>query len=155
MLAHYDAAQSRIPDAVVLGLITRLDRWVQTSPGKAWSYKYGALAIRKVEARVREPGAFRGEQVREDLGGHNNGGDGGGHGLREGLGTSARDCHDGSQVPLSGGNVQAYSEEEDMLASTGHTVDPGDGLPSFDMGEHGLFPSMEGFFGGGFLDFMR
>lgn len=157
VLAHYDAAHSRIPDAVVLGLITRLDRWVQTSPGKAWSYKYGALAIRKVEARVREPGAFRREHGGDNSDDHHNGLREGGR-EEQGLGvTTMRDCHDGSQVPLSGGDVRVYSreEEEEMLASTGHAVGPGDGLPSFDMGEHGMFPSMEGFFGGGFLDFMR
>ncbi|KAI1152877.1 hypothetical protein F4825DRAFT_461534 [Nemania diffusa] len=147
VLAHYDAAQSRIPDAVVLRLVMRLDQWVQTSPGKAWSYKYGALAIRKVEARVRSPTfPAAGAQV-------------GGHGVEESargqadLGAVEGDCRDEAQTQQDG-RVHAYAAE-DMLASAGRAGDVDDGLPSFDLGEHALFPSMEGFFGGGFLDFMR
>ncbi|KAI0454151.1 hypothetical protein F5B21DRAFT_504641 [Xylaria acuta] len=150
VLAHYDASQSQIPNAVVLRLIMRLDHWVRTSPGKAWSYKYGALAIRKIEARISSPPAFSNSQAEADFADY---------GPREsthgqaGLGVASHDCQDDTQGP-SAGHVNAYSTD-DMLTSTGHAVDPNDALPSFDLGEHAMFPSMEGFFGGGFLDFMR
>ncbi|KAI1129924.1 hypothetical protein F5Y10DRAFT_237016 [Nemania abortiva] len=147
VLAHYDASQSQIPDAVVLRLITRLDQWIQTSPGKAWSYKYGALAIRKVEARVHAP-AFSAPQTQTDLAGH---------GPRESpqeQADLAPASHDNPQGPPDG-SAHVYSAD-DMLASVGSAADPNDdGLPSFDLGEHAMFPSMEGFFGGGFLDFVR
>ncbi|KAJ2991801.1 hypothetical protein NUW58_g2387 [Xylaria curta] len=150
VLAHYDGAQSQIPDAVVLRLITRLDQWIQTSPGKAWSYKYGALAIRKVEARVRSPSTPSRPKAQEDVRSHNH---------RENSygatdpGAASRDCQDDARGP-SEGHVHAYPAH-DVLTSTGHAADPNDELPSFDLGEHAMFPSMEGFFGGGFLDFMK
>ncbi|KAI0105289.1 hypothetical protein GGR51DRAFT_520245 [Nemania sp. FL0031] len=149
VLAHYNASQSQIPDAVVLRLITRLDEWVQTSPGKAWSYKYGALAIRKVEARVHAP-AFPAPRTQTDLAGHDPRESPDGHAV---LTTPSHDCQDNPPGPPDG-RVHAYSAD-DMLASAGTTADPDDGLPSFYLGEHAMFPSMEGFFGGGFLDFMR
>ncbi|KAI1750717.1 hypothetical protein F4782DRAFT_240824 [Xylaria castorea] len=150
VLAHYDASQSQIPSADVLRLIMQLDQWIRISPGKAWSYKYGALAIRKVEARMNSPPAFSRSQAETDFADH--GPREGAHG-RADLGTASQDCQDNSQCP-SAGHVHAYSTE-DMLTSTEHAVDPNDALSSFDLGEHAMFPSMEGFFGGGFLDFMR
>ncbi|GAW17568.1 hypothetical protein ANO14919_070260 [Xylariales sp. No.14919] len=142
VLSHYDSSQSQIPDAAVLRLIMRLDQWVQTSPGKAWSYKYGALAIRKVEARMNTASVPPNPQAQADLGHHQ----AGSH-TRTDLASESQDCHGNS-------HVHAY-HTDDMLASTEHTVDPNDGLPPFDLSEHTMFPSMEGFFGGGFLDFMR
>ncbi|GAP92232.1 putative C6 zinc finger domain-containing protein [Rosellinia necatrix] len=144
VLAHYDASQSRIPDAVVLRLITRLDQWVQTSPGKAWSYKYGALAIRKVEARVHAPSspAFAISHAPAALDQQR-----APHGQIDPTAS-----HDGSHS-LSDGAVHVAYPADDLMQ--GQTVDPNDSLPSFDLSEHAMFPSMEGFFGGGFLDFMR
>lgn len=150
MLAHYDASQSQIPNAIVLRLIMRLDRWVQTSPGKAWSYKYGALAIRKVEARVNSPASF--SQTRDEAGFGDHGPQESAH-ERADVVSAPQDCQDNPQGP-SASHVHAYPTD-DILTSTGHSVDPNEALPSFDLGEHAMFPSMEGFFGGGFLDFMR
>ncbi|KAI1735646.1 hypothetical protein F4680DRAFT_434664 [Xylaria scruposa] len=147
VLAHYDASQSQIPNSVVLRLIMQLDEWVRTSPGKAWSYKYGALAIRKVEARIHSPPAFSSSQIETDSADHV---------LRESThrrADTSQDNQNNSQYPTAE-HIHTYSTE-DMLTPTGHAVDPNDALPSFDLGEHAMFPSMEGFFGGGFLDFMR
>ncbi|KAI1172199.1 hypothetical protein F4777DRAFT_521815 [Nemania sp. FL0916] len=151
VLAHYDGSQSQIPDAVVLSLITRLDQWVQTSPGKAWSYKYGALAIRKVEARVRSP-LLSGLRMHSDPGRQEHGSGAGLH-QQEDVAAATDDYQEGVQGPASA-HVEAYPVDG-MLPSAGHVDDADDGLPSFDLGEHAMFPSMEGFFGGGFLDFMR
>ncbi|KAI0186266.1 hypothetical protein EV127DRAFT_439299 [Xylaria flabelliformis] len=143
VLAHYDASESQIPNSVVLRLIIQLDEWVRTSPGKAWSYKYGSLAIRKVEARIHStPPAFSGSQAETNSTEH-----GPAHGRAE-IGTAFQDCP-------ADEHVHHTYPADDMLTSTEHAVDPNDALPSFDMGEHSMFPSMEGFFGGGFLDFMR
>ncbi|KAI8945326.1 hypothetical protein F4801DRAFT_594219 [Xylaria longipes] len=150
VLAHYDATQSQIPNAVILRLIMRLDQWVQTSPGKAWSYKYGALAIRKVEARANSPPAFSNSRAEADFADH---GPGESAHRRADLAAASQVCQDDTRGP-SAGHVHAYPTD-DMLTSAGHAVDPNDVLPSFDLGEHAMFPSMEGFFGGGFLDFTR
>ncbi|KAI0535030.1 hypothetical protein GGR58DRAFT_515663 [Xylaria digitata] len=148
ILSHYDASQSQIPDTVVLRLITRLDQWVQTSPGKAWSYKYGTLAIRKVEARMNTASVPPNPQARVDLGSHRESSP-----ERTDLASAPQECHNNSR-DSSDGHIHAH-HTNDMLASTEHSADPNDGLPPFDLSEHAMFPSMEGFFGGGFLDFMR
>ncbi|KAI1298389.1 hypothetical protein F5Y03DRAFT_386692 [Xylaria venustula] len=142
MLSHYDASQSQIPDAVVLRLIMRLDQWVQTSPGKAWSYKYGALAIRKVKSRINSAHTSLNSPAQPDAYGR-------------GHSETSHERTD-SVAPAHGPvdeSIHAYSTE-DLPPSMANTVDPNNGLPSFDLNEHD-FPSMEGFFGGGFLDFVR
>ncbi|KAI0969499.1 hypothetical protein F4678DRAFT_473722 [Xylaria arbuscula] len=142
MLSHYDASQSQIPDAVVLRLIMRLDQWVQTSPGKAWSYKYGTLAIRKVEARINSDHTSSNSQAQADVHGR-------GH-----LETSHERTNSVAPAQRSvDENIDTYPTD-DLPPSMANAVDPNDGLPSFDLNEHD-FPSMEGFFGGGFLDFVR
>ncbi|KAI2633283.1 hypothetical protein GGS21DRAFT_519878 [Xylaria nigripes] len=134
VLAHYDPSQSLIPDDVVLHLITRLDEWMQTSPGKTWLCRYGKLARRKVEARIN--------------------------------------ARSSSATPLPH-TTSNHSKEYDQSSSPRAVTPPpppphnptytmgdmltepsADALPSFDLGDQVLLPSMEGFFGGGFLDFM-
>ncbi|KAI0017980.1 hypothetical protein F4780DRAFT_753370 [Xylariomycetidae sp. FL0641] len=115
-LAHYDAGASGVPDAVSLALITQVDAWVRTAPGKSWAYKYNTLARRKVEARVGRRSAAEEE--------------------------AAGAVQDGVGVEYGGGG----HSDEDASAT----------LPAgFDLGDQAVFPSMEDFFGGGFLDFMR
>lgn len=149
VLAHYDASVSQIPDAVVLRLIMRLQQWIQTSPGKAWSYKYGTLAIQKVEARIHSPASLASGAetgfARHAVGGNPH--------TQSDAAAAAEDHQDTPRDPPDA-HVHVYSTD-DILASTGHTGDPNEGLPPFDLSEHAMFPSMEGFFGGGFLDFMR
>ncbi|KAI1118670.1 hypothetical protein F5Y14DRAFT_399357 [Nemania sp. NC0429] len=149
VLAHYDSSESQIPDATVLRLITRLQQWIQTSPDKAWSFKYGKLAIRKVEARIRSP-AFPVGQEETDFGHH---GVGENPHTHPHVAAASENRQDAPQDPPDA-HVHVYSTH-DILGSAGHAGDPDGGLPPFDLGEHAMFPSMEGFFGGGFLDFMR
>jgi hypothetical protein len=163
VLAHYDASQSQIPDAVVLRLISRLDGWIQTSPGKAWSYKYCGLARQKVEARMSIATGYSNSDLApadadRDAHDHDHGKGGSGDEQHQGVSTrrsaASHESRTNPQDP-SDGRDHEYSMH-DMLTSTDHAVDLNDGLPpSFDLGEQALFPSMEGFFGGGFLDFMR
>ncbi|KAI1827319.1 hypothetical protein F4861DRAFT_493681 [Xylaria intraflava] len=137
VLAHYDASQSLIPSDVVLGLITRLDRWIRTSPGNAWLQRYGKLAIRKVEARINAAAATSTPATPPLPGATPD--------------LNAEYQPDGAPRATTPRppDVQAYN----MLPTA--TTGPDDGLPSFNLGEQGmLLPSMEGFFGGGFLDFM-
>ncbi|KAI0392260.1 hypothetical protein F5Y17DRAFT_365790 [Xylariaceae sp. FL0594] len=158
VLAHYDSTQSQIPDAVVLRLVTRLYRWVRTSPGKAWSNKYANLARQKVEARINglaDP-RFQGHED-EATRDHEH------HGRRKDQEhrydrneyhhgeTQTQQHHDPHMLGSHGPANERY-HIEDMLA--GHAAGPNEGLPSLDLGAETMFPSMEGFFGGGFLDFM-
>ncbi|KAI1810117.1 hypothetical protein GGS20DRAFT_580135 [Poronia punctata] len=134
LLAHYDASQSRIPDAVVLRLVTRLYSWVRASPGRAWANKYPGLARQKVEARINAGMNFH------DRGETN---------------MAGQDRLDGRDESGSHDrrNIDGY-HVEDVLGDH-HPVDADESLPSFDLGAEAMFPSMEGFFGGGFLDFMK
>lgn len=65
VLAHYDESQSKVSDQVSLDLITRIDEWIRTSPGKAWSFKYGALAKNRIESRIS--GGSRSRQNQENI----------------------------------------------------------------------------------------
>ncbi|KAK5633296.1 hypothetical protein RRF57_009011 [Xylaria bambusicola] len=131
VLSHYNPSLSQVSDALVLRLVTSLDHWVQTSPGKAWSYKYGTLAIRKVEARINSARTPPNSHEHSDE--------------RAGQAASFR--------RPSEGHVHAYPTDN-ISPSMGHTIDPNNELSLFNLSEDD-FPSMEGFFGGGFLDFMR
>ncbi|KAI0509719.1 hypothetical protein F5B22DRAFT_615734 [Xylaria bambusicola] len=142
VLSHYDPSLSQIPDTVVLRLVTSLDHWVQTSPGKAWSYKYGALAIRKVEARINSSRTPPNSHAPSNIS------DRGDHERSNERGAQAAPFRHSSE-----GHVHAYPAD-DIPSSMGHTVDPNNELPLFNLSEDD-FPSMEGFFGGGFLDLMR
>lgn len=62
LLAHYDESQSKIPDQVSRDLIIRIDQWIRSSPGKAWSFKYGALAKHKIESRINGDSSSAGSQ---------------------------------------------------------------------------------------------
>ncbi|KAI1364090.1 hypothetical protein F5Y08DRAFT_307898 [Xylaria arbuscula] len=142
VLSHYDSSLSQIPDAVVLHLVTSLDHWVQISPGKAWSYKYGSLAIRKVESRINSTHTPSSSHTEQTPNAHNHQQRANKHG----------DLAEQSRHP-SDGNDHAYPSN-DPSSSMGHGIDPNNDSPLFNISEDD-FPSMEGFFGGGFLDFMR
>ncbi|KAI8628504.1 hypothetical protein F5Y19DRAFT_142475 [Xylariaceae sp. FL1651] len=166
VLAHYDASQSHIPDAVSLRLITRIDQWIQTSPGKAWSYKYGALARQKLETRINMATASSGPRIQT----HQHGRDQG-QGQDQGRANVANlDREDTTHDQPNLSNLSQESDTstqrppdghatvcptDDLLTPTGHPLDQDTSLPSFDLDEQAIFPSMEGFFGGGFLDFMK
>ncbi|KAH9886583.1 hypothetical protein F4778DRAFT_774000 [Xylariomycetidae sp. FL2044] len=150
VLAHYDETRSKISDQVSLDLVTRLDQWIRASAGKAWIYKYGALAKRKVESRIN--GIARSSAAAYARGG------GGGSGHR------ARDDRRGISVPVEYhaaglGSADHHSAEaafygtEELVTPNSHSLD---NLQSFpDLTDAVAFPSMEDFFGGGFLQYMK
>ncbi|KAI1408688.1 hypothetical protein F5Y13DRAFT_107095 [Hypoxylon sp. FL1857] len=146
LLAHYDESQSRVSDKVSLDLITRIDQWIRTSPGKAWSFKYGSLARHKVESRIN--GVSNSTSSRQ-------------HSIRE----QTRDQDDtqestGASVELDGHSPRKLARETtrphpgDVFPQEAQQLDSETIFSPFDLSDHAIFPSMEDFFGGGFLDFV-
>ncbi|KAI1208657.1 uncharacterized protein F4807DRAFT_144868 [Annulohypoxylon truncatum] len=146
LLAHHDEAQSKVSDQISLDLITRIDQWIKTSPGKAWSYKYGTLAKHKIESRMN--------------GGSTSTGSG-----QPSMRTHVEDqrvCQDKSSVPveLDGHSTRKPTHEtvgyhtNEAFGSNVQQLESESIFQSFDMSDNAIFPSMEDFFGGGFLDFV-
>lgn len=135
VLAHYDESHSNVSDQVSLDLITRIDEWIRTSPGKAWSFKYGALAKHKIESRISAGSRNRRDQdnVRD----------------RTNM-QAALDGHD----PLKSSTETAGHHTSKVCPPVIEQVEPEAAFPSFGLSEDSMFPSMEDFFSGGFLDFM-
>ncbi|KAI0601220.1 hypothetical protein F4775DRAFT_589908 [Biscogniauxia sp. FL1348] len=158
MLAHLDAPQSRVPDHITLDLITRLDRWIRESPGKAWSFKYCKLAREKVEARTNyastssgvpaaaawKPAVEHGPEcdttatTTTTLKGVGKEGPQGGH----------HHHHTHSTVCTTG-------TSNSLPLSSARPMDPDTAYPRFEMTGQLAFPSMEDFFGGGFLELVE
>ncbi|KAI1468983.1 uncharacterized protein F4812DRAFT_450795 [Daldinia caldariorum] len=142
LLAHYDESQSKISDQVSRDLILRIDQWIRMSPGKAWSFKYGALAKHKMESRTnsdtgpnsnQQPARTHSRDQDEEQGG-----------IDAPVGINDRN----SQHETSG-----YHTREECAVEAGQ-LEPESLFPPFDISEHAIFPRMEDFFGGGFLDFV-
>ncbi len=149
LLAHYGETQSGIPDQISLDVVTRVSDWVRHAPGKAWSFKYGDLARRKVEARTgkaRQTGV--GELTRKDD-----------------THQVSRNCvsiqerpprphviigDNGSEPHAEAGDVNVYHATE--WVPPGQSFDSGADAPGF---EQSPFPSLESYFGGGFYEFTR
>ncbi|KAI5917825.1 hypothetical protein F4810DRAFT_716077 [Camillea tinctor] len=151
MLAHLDASRSRVPDHVTLDLITRLDRWITESPGKAWSFKYCKLARDKVEARINASSSGRPAVAPWKPAGHGPESD---TVLRE-AGAGARE--EGSQGGLRyhHNHSTACTTPESLPLSSARPTDPDTAYPRFELTGQLAFPSMEDFFGGGFLGLME
>ncbi|RYP03623.1 hypothetical protein DL764_005002 [Monosporascus ibericus] len=149
VLAHYDESQSKIPDPVSLNLITRIDDWVRNAPGKAWSFKYGELARRNVESRIRKARRAGGSD-----GGRSEHGSpqAGGHTVPQGDPSMSdlpiRDH--GSPSPSGLADAGLYNPDE--WISPGYPFHSATAAPSC---EQALFPSLECYFGGGIYDFTR
>ncbi|OTB10615.1 hypothetical protein K445DRAFT_322847 [Daldinia sp. EC12] len=142
LLAHYDESQSKISDQVSRDLILRIDQWIRTSPGKAWSFKYGALAKHKMESRTNSDSHStsnrqsartpRRDQDQEQ------------DGMDTSIGIDSRSSHhEASGYPT-----------RDICPPEAQQLEPESLFPPFDISENAIFPRMEDFFGGGFLDFV-
>ncbi|KAI0155095.1 hypothetical protein GGR57DRAFT_511532 [Xylariaceae sp. FL1272] len=128
LVAHYDSSQSKIADAVALELVRGIDNWVRTSPGKSWAYKYGSLALRKIEVRMGR--------------------------ATEHSEASAHGTHNAASDLASGSSNEHLSGLPTDTLLTAQSFDHGGDL-SFDLNDQELFPSMEDFFAGRFFDFMK
>lgn len=152
ILAHYDESQSKISAEVSLGLISRLEEWCMRTPSKSWAVKFATLARQRVESRS---GAARPQQdARKTAPGQNE---------RRHLPTwnssdmpmqpfpaNAEHANTPSSVP--GG--RGFEGEDFGPGSDGFHVPPDPLHMTYELPQPAI-PSMEDFFGGGFLDFMR
>jgi hypothetical protein len=144
ILAHHHASQSQVPDSIADDLLTRVDEWIRTTPGKLWSYKYGAIARRKLDARM-------GTTSRDsDLSNA--------HGPPHALPGSEQPsipASDMGPTPVAGMRTSTDQNGNTIQTDDIFVPQPYDPGLSFDYNEQELFPSMEDFFGGRFLDFMK
>ncbi|KAI1760021.1 hypothetical protein GGR53DRAFT_526626 [Hypoxylon sp. FL1150] len=131
VLAHYHETQSQVSDQVSLDLITRIDKWISTSPGKSWSFKYSALAKHIIESRINS--GSRNRQNQEDT-------------------HPTLDDHVPFEPSTPSTETAGYHRCEVCPAMEQFGSEAT--FPSFGLSENSLFPSMEDFFGGGFLGFM-
>ncbi|KAF3011369.1 hypothetical protein E8E14_008590 [Neopestalotiopsis sp. 37M] len=154
ILAHYDESQSKVSAEVSIGLISRLEDWCMRTPSKSWAIKFATLARQKVESRtgttsrphheVRKTGSS--EQSR-----------------RHAPNWTTSDLPVPPSFPTGTDNGATPSSLSDQRAYDNE--DFGSGTDTFPMASDPLqmgyeisqpvIPSMEDFFGGGFLDFMR
>ncbi|KAI8958827.1 hypothetical protein F5Y11DRAFT_362348 [Daldinia sp. FL1419] len=143
LLAHYDESQSKVSDQVSRDLIIQIDQWIQTSPGKAWSFKYGALAKHKMESRTNgdsSPTSNSQPSTRPHLRNRDN--------EQNSMATPV-----GLDGRSSRHETPGYRTRE-LCSQETQELEPESLFPPFDISEHAIFPRMEDFFGGGFLDFV-
>lgn len=152
ILAHYDESQSKVSADVTLGLIGRLEDWCMRTPSKSWAIKFAKLARQKVEART-------GNRLHPDL--------------RKSASRDKERRHLPGWTPNEtalpafsvatehGATPSSLTENRPFDAE--EFVTPTDTFPlgseamhptGYDVAQP-VIPSMEDFFGGGFLDFMR
>ncbi|KAK7931305.1 hypothetical protein PG985_002017 [Apiospora marii] len=151
ILAHYDESQSKVPASVSIGLISRLEDWCMRTPSKSWAIKFAKLARQRVESRITGS-SYHGDSK-----------------------TTPREEE---RRHLPGWNGQAMPLSSYPMSGSGHDTSPssiaernfdGTDFPSaaetfpippeamhsaaFEVAQP-VIPSMEDFFGGGFLHFM-
>ncbi|RYP78687.1 hypothetical protein DL771_000354 [Monosporascus sp. 5C6A] len=147
VLAHYDESQSKIPDPVSLNLTTRIDDWVRNAPGKAWSFKYGELARRNVEARIRKTRRAGDSDGERSAQGAPPAGD---RTIPQGDPSVSDSPISDDESPSPSGVADAGLYNPDEWISPGHPLHSATVAPSY---EQALFPSLECYFGGGIYDF--
>ncbi|KAI1499221.1 hypothetical protein F5X99DRAFT_390668 [Biscogniauxia marginata] len=147
VLAHLEESQSQVPEQVSLDLIIRLDQWIKQSPGKAWSFKYCKLAREKIESRTSAAALLRTTSQLPPNTAHPSQ-----ESAQKGVVVSNPSSSEGSQGPH--GHPTGYTTESLPMESVQPT-DPDSTYPGLESNGPLAFPSMEDFFGGGFLEFMK
>lgn len=145
ILAHYDETQSKVSAEVSLGLISRYEDWCMRTPSKSWAIKFAKLARQRLESRTgsRPPS----EQSKADPD-------------RTQLpGWSSTGMSTLPSFPVANAGSPSLPEtrryDADYVPVPEAYPMPGDSMHlGYENAHHGM-PSMEDFFGGGFLDFMR
>lgn len=152
ILTHYDEAQSSISDEHKLNLIIRFEEWLTNTPGAAWAVMFGKLAKQKLMSRVHSSnssqrdgqGAFSRTEARRTL---------------------ENQAQIGfSNPPLAVRRTERVRNGEEAPTATamGEAImTPTDGASvwstpaplSYEFQPDFVFPNMEDFFSGGFLDF--
>jgi hypothetical protein len=152
ILAHYDESQSKVSADISLGLISRLEGWCMRTPSKSWAIKFATLARQKVESRTGAPRHH--QDVRKTVPVE--------HDRRHAASWNSSDMPV-SAFPVAaehGATPSSLSDQRtydgDDFTGGGETFPiPSDPLQmGYEMTQP-VIPSMEDFFGGGFLDFMR
>jgi hypothetical protein len=152
ILAHYDESQSKVSAEVSVGLISRLEEWCMRTPSKSWAIKFATLARQRVESRT---GSMRNQQdVQKAAPGQND--------RRHLPAWNASDAPlpsfpanaDRTNTPSSVPDSRAFEGEEFPPGSDGFHVTTDPLHMAYELSQP-VIPSMEDFFGGGFLDFMR
>lgn len=147
VLAQYDESQSKVSDSKALDFIMRINEWSKTTPGKLWSLRYGELARRKIEARLNGRSRVSVPANQAPLGPQQTG-------PRQGYRSP------GKATSVTPGDRPASNMAPPMYNSDEYPAPqqpaPAPVLPpGFDMADQAMFPSMEDFFGGGFLEWTR
>lgn len=152
ILTHYDEAQSSISDEHKLNLITRFEEWLTNAPGTTWAVMFGKLAKQKLMTRVHSNGFGQ----RDDQGVFSR------TGPRR---TFENQTEMGfSNPPPARRNTERVGNggEATAMTATGEAImTPTDGASvwstpaqlSYEFQPDFVFPNMEDFFSGGFLDF--
>ncbi|KAH6644938.1 hypothetical protein BKA67DRAFT_125189 [Truncatella angustata] len=152
ILAHYDENQSKVSAEVSIRLISRLEEWCMRTPSKSWAIKFATLARQKVESRT---GATRPHhEIRKQASTE--------HDRRHPAAWSASDISmpafpvggEHGATPSSLSDHRTYDGEE-FVGGTDNFQMASDPLHLGYEISQPVIPSMEDFFGGGFLDFMR
>ncbi|KAK6206608.1 hypothetical protein LQW54_007560 [Pestalotiopsis sp. IQ-011] len=152
ILAHYDESQSKVPAEVSIRLISRLEEWCMRTPSKSWAIKFATLARQKLESRT---GATRPQHEVNKTASPE-------HGRRQLPNWTSSDLPvpafptntDNGATPSSLSDQRTY-ESEDFVSGTDAFPMASDPLHMGYEITQPVIPSMEDFFGGGFLDFMR
>lgn len=147
MLAHYDENQSKIPAAASISLISRLEDWCTRTPSKTWAVKFAKLARQRVQSRTGSVCSYDDEQ-------------------KQGRRPVPAWADAGMTIPsfpLTAEHDSAPSASFQARFGAGdYAAGAAEAYPmphntihhGFEVA-HSAIPSMEDFFGGGFLDFMR
>jgi hypothetical protein len=147
LLAHYDETQSKVSASVSLGLISRLEDWCIRTPSKSWAIKFANLARQKVESRTGTTRSRRNERKTDREGRQAPGWESTSipmPGFQSGTDTS----------PTALSEARPYNAE-DFVAGADAFPLPTDGIHAGYELSQPVMPSMEDFFGGGFLDFSK
>lgn len=152
ILAHYDESQSKVTSEVSIGLISRLEEWCMRTPSKSWAIKFATLARQKVESRTRATRPL--QDARKASSGE--------HDHRHPPAWNSSEASmptfpiggEHSTTPSSVPEHRNY-EGEEYVGGTDAFHLPSEPLHMGYEISQPVIPSMEDFFGGGFLDFMR
>ncbi|KPM40524.1 hypothetical protein AK830_g6056 [Neonectria ditissima] len=151
ILSHYDESQCPIPDKTRLDLIIRYEEWLTKSPGTSWAVIFGRLAKQKLMSRVHKSYCGLQNTMTRNLTGH----------AREANGNPVETRRPSTGLTSTGSELENAEEGQITrtrveLMTTSHDTGSEWSNPepmSFELQPELVFPNMEEFFSGGFLDF--
>ncbi|KAK8014017.1 hypothetical protein PG990_007313 [Apiospora arundinis] len=152
ILAHYDESQSKVPASVSIGLISRLEQWCMRTPSKSWAIKFAKLARQRVESRIGTARSYH-DDMKTSPGGEDRRHLPGWGNQTMPLSTYPLSAsgHDTSPSSIAERNFEGsdFPSAAETFPIPPDTIHPA----GFEVNQP-VIPSMEDFFGGGFLHFM-